>query len=158
MYQKHKGKVTISGFIDADEFNNAAKEYIHDIINNDETEKIIKELLSSAIKEASDCSFNFIQDDTKVYFVNIIVEAGVMAIRRNLDSMLKTIEFDKIAREEIEAMEPRRIHEMFDSFAGKYFSRLMLYGFGGFIFGINIYVGLSLTALKIINEKFFKEK
>lgn len=158
VYQKHKGKVTISGFIDADEFNNAAKEYIHDIINNDETEKIIKELLSSAIKEASDCSFNFIQDDTKVYFVNIIVEAGVMAIRRNLDSMLKTIEFDKIAREEIEAMEPGRIHEMFDSFAGKYFSRLMLYGFGGFIFGINIYVGLSLTALKIINEKFFKEK
>jgi hypothetical protein len=46
---------------------------------------------------------------------------------------------------------------MFDSFAGKYFKRLMLYGFGGFVFGINMFVGFSLTALKIISELFAKK-
>jgi hypothetical protein len=59
--------------------------------------------------------------------------------------------------EEIDRMEPEKIHEMFDSFAGKYFKRLMLYGFGGFVFGINMFVGFSLTALKIISELFTKK-
>jgi hypothetical protein len=55
-------------------------------------------------------------------------------------------------------MEPEKIHEMFDSFGGKYFKRLMLYGFGGFIFGINMYIGMSLTLLKIISEILKKDK
>ena len=69
-----------------------------------------------------------------------------------LDEMLKSIEFDKIAKEEIEKMEPKKIHEMFNSFGEKYFRKLMLYGFFGFVFGINMYVGFALTGLKVISE------
>jgi len=41
---------------------------------------------------------------------------------------------------------------MFNSFGEKYFRRLMLYGFGGLVFGINMYVGFALTGLKILSE------
>jgi len=99
-----------------------------------------------------DLNFNFINEDTKSYVLNIFIESCIKSIRRNLDTILKAIEFDKIAREEINAMEPKKIHEMFNSFAGKYFKRLMIYGFGGFVFGINTFVGLTLTGLTIINK------
>ena len=55
-------------------------------------------------------------------------------------------------------MEPKRIHEMFNSFGKKYFRRLMLYGLGGFVFGINVYIGISLTALKAASQFIGKEK
>jgi len=146
----------ISEFIDKDEFVKSAEMFVKDTLNSDETEKSVKNLYSSILKESTDLNLNFISVDTKSYFIDIFVESSMKSIKRNLDSMLKTIEFDSIAQEEIEAMEPRKIHEMFNSFCGKYFTKLMLYGFGGFIFGINMYIGLSLTALKIIKEKFFK--
>jgi hypothetical protein len=71
---------------------------------------------------------------------------------------LKAVQFDVIAKEEIENMEPERIHKMFDSFGEKYFQKLMLYGFGGLIFGINMYVGFGLTAAKVISELFNNKK
>ncbi len=55
-------------------------------------------------------------------------------------------------------MEPEKIHQMFNSFGEKYFRKLMLYGFGGFVFGINMYIGFSLTGLKIISESFKKDR
>jgi len=69
-----------------------------------------------------------------------------------LNKILKAVEFDEIAREEIEKMEPKKIHEMFNSFGEKYFRRLMLYGFGGFVFGINMYTGFALTTAKVVSE------
>ena len=72
--------------------------------------------------------------------------------------MLKSVEFDKIAQEEIEKMEPDKIHQMFNSFGKKYFRKLMLYGFGGFVFGINMYVGFALTGLKIFSDTIKKDR
>jgi len=88
----------------------------------------------------------------------MFVDSCILSLKKNLDDILKAVQFDQIAREEIEKMEPKKIHEMFNSFGEKYFSRLMLYGFGGFVFGINMYIGFGLTALKAISGLFGKEK
>jgi len=34
----------------------------------------------------------------------------------------------------------------------------MLYGFGGFVFGINMYVGFALTGLKIFSDTIKKDR
>lgn len=152
------GKDNLSLFIDADEFRKSTEIFVKNIINSNETDEIVKNIYSSVLQEAIDLNFNFINDETKSYFVNIFIESCIKSIRRNLDTILKAIEFDKIARDEINAMEPIKIHEMFNSFAGKYFKKLMIYGFGGFIFGINTYIGLSLTGLTVIGKKLHKSK
>lgn len=149
-------KDNLSSFFDTEEFIKSTKTFIKSIINSNETEDVVKNIYSSVLREATDRNFDFINEDTKSYFVNLFIDASIKSIRGNLDAILKSIEFDKIAREEINGMEPKKIHEMFNSFAGKYFERLMLYGFGGFIFGINTYIGLTLTGLTIINKKFHK--
>ena len=105
----------------------------------------------------SETNFSFVDAGTKEYAVNAFVDASIEGLRRNLDDILKSVEFDKIAQEEIEKMEPAKIHQMFNSFGGKYFKKLMLYGFGGFVFGINMYVGFTLTGFKILSETIKKK-
>ncbi|MGD9567039.1 MAG: DUF445 family protein [Sedimentibacter sp.] len=146
-YDKSAGE-----FIDKDEFIKAVENSLLSLAENTKLKEAIKEHIEAVIDEAAQVNFSFIDKETKNHFLNIFTDSCIDSLKINLDEILKSIEFDKIAQEEIEKMEPRKIHEMFDSFAGKYFKRLMLYGFGGFVFGINMYVGFSLTTLKILSE------
>lgn len=142
---------------DKNEFIKSIERYCINIIENTDFQVTVAKQLESIIDDAVSVNFKFIDDRTKHYVVNIFTESCINSLKRNLDEILKSIEFDKVAREEIEKMEPQKIHEMFNSFGGKYFKTLMLYGFGGFVFGINMYVGFTLTALKIISELFSKK-
>lgn len=144
--------------IDKNEFIKSAENYVITLLENPELENALKEHLGAVIDEALSVNFNFIDDQTKNYILNIFTDSCILSLKRNMDEILKSIKFDEIAKEEIEKMEPEKIHEMFNSFGEKYFKRLMLYGFGGFIFGINMYVGFSLTILKILSELFNNKK
>ena len=156
-YIEYTDEIYISEFINKDEFFIASEKFIGRILINDSTEGFIKKLFTSIINKAVNNKLNFIDENTKSYLTDLFIESSMQSIKGNLNSILKSVEFDKIAQEEIETMDARKIHELFNSFCGKYFKKLMLYGLGGFVFGINMYIGLSLTALKIINEKFFKK-
>jgi len=144
--------LTAGSLIGMEEFILASENYLISLLEDMEFESAVKTRLEAAISEASSANFNFIDTGTKTYIINIFADACINSLKRNLDKILKAVEFDEIAREEIEKMEPRKIHEMFNSFGEKYFRRLMLYGFGGFIFGINMYTGFALTAAKIVSE------
>jgi len=127
-------------------------------LTDNESERAAKQILYSIIDSAASSNFNFVDSESKEYAVNIFVDSSIESLRRNLDEILKSVEFDKIAAEEIEKMEPEKIHQMFNSFGEKYFRKLMLYGLGGFVFGINLYVGFALTGLKILSEVFKKDR
>ena len=157
-YKEYHNNVNLNYFIRKDEFVNSAQKFINNLLINDETEKTVKSILYSIIDDAASSNFSFIDFKSKEYIVNIFVDSSIESLRRNLDEILKSVEFDKIAAEEIEKMEPEKIHQMFNSFGEKYFRKLMLYGFGGFVFGINMYVGFALTGLKIISEIFGKDR
>jgi len=122
------------------------------LLDNKDFEQNIQEHIEEIIEEAVSSDFSFIDNETKKYVLNIFTDSCVNSLKRNLDELLRAVEFNVLAKEEIGKMEPEKIHQMFNSFAGKYFRKLMLYGFGGFIFGINTYVGMSLTSLKILSE------
>lgn len=155
-YKEYNINVYLNYFIERDEFVSSTERFVTDLLMNDETEKTIKQILFSILDKAAMSNFSFIDSKSKEYIVNKFVDSSIESLRRNLDEILKSVEFDKIAAEEIEKMEPEKIHQMFNSFGEKYFRTLMLYGFGGFVFGINMYVGFALTGLKIISEVFKK--
>ena len=157
-YSLYHSNVHLNNFIDKDEFISSIEKYVDNLLLNMETEKTIKQILHSIIDQAAESNFSFIDSKSKEYVVNIFVESSIESLRKNLDEILKSVEFDKIACEEIEKMEPEKIHQMFNSFGEKYFRKLMLYGFGGFVFGINMYVGFALTGLKLISEIFKKDR
>ncbi|MDF2676906.1 MAG: hypothetical protein K0Q97_1219, partial [Bacillota bacterium] len=157
-YKDYSKDKKISEFIDKEDFKISTESFIKNKVINNEKENSIKKLYNSLLNDAVNSNFSFIHEETKTYALNLFVESSLKSIRRNLDKILKAVKFDKIAQEEIEAMEPKKIHEMFNSFMGKYFTRLKIYGVWGFVFGINSYIGLTLTGLKIIGETFNKFK
>jgi uncharacterized membrane protein YheB (UPF0754 family) len=150
--------VSISDVTDREEFIKSGSAFIKKIANSKEFEELASNIMLSSFDEAASDNFSFIDEKTKKYILNMFVDSCILSLKKNLDDILKAVQFDQIAREEIEKMEPKKIHEMFNSFGEKYFSRLMLYGFGGFVFGINMYIGFGLTALKAISGLFDKEK
>ena len=144
--------IKIGELICKEEFEKFSEHYFITLMNDKNFEDTVKVNFEAIIDEAVSLNFSFVDVDTKKYVLNIFVDSIINSLKRNLNEMLKAVEFDKIAQEEIEKMEPKKIHEMFDSFGGKYFKRLMIYGLGGFVFGINMYVGMALTLLKILSE------
>lgn len=152
------GNLSISDVADREEFIKSGSTFIEKIAGSREFEELARKIMLSSFDEAAENNFSFIDEKTKQYILNIFVDSCILSLKKNLDDILKAVQFDQIAREEIENMEPKKIHEMFNSFGEKYFSRLMIYGFGGFVFGINMYIGFGLTALKAISGLFGKEK
>ncbi len=110
--------------------------------------KIIDDILCCA----SEKGFGFINSESKEYVLGKIADAVILSLRNNLSDMLKDIEFDKITKEQINGMNPKKIHMMFNSFAGKYFTALMLYGFWGAVFGVNTMAGLALSAVYCVKN------
>ena len=151
-YKKYCNNIHLDFYIDEDEFTNSIQIFVQNLLMQDETEKTVKQILYSVINEAAQSNFSFIDSKSKEHIVNIFVDSSIEGLRRNLDDILMSVEFDVIAAEEIEKMEPEKIQQMFNSFGEKYFRKLMLYGFGGLVFGINMYVGFALTGLKILSE------
>ncbi|MFA9422902.1 MAG: DUF445 family protein, partial [Sedimentibacter sp.] len=157
-YKNYTSAANICDIVDKEEFINSTVNYVKKLINNSETEIAAKAILTSIVEKSINENFTFIDKTSKDYILNSFVDSCILSLRRNLDEILKAVEFDKIAKEEIEKMEPEKIHEMFNSFGEKYFRSLMLYGFGGFVFGINMYVGFALTSVKLVSELFNKKK
>ena len=153
----HLNNLTIGDISDRDEYIKTAGRYLNELIKKDESDELIRNIILFAMDKAAVENFSFIDEETKKYILNIFVDSCILSLKNNLDHILKTVQFDQIAMEEIENMEPSKIHEMFNSFGDKYFRRLMIYGLGGFVFGINMYVGFGLAALKTGSELLRKK-
>ena len=150
--------VSVEDLIDEEEFIKSAEYCFMDLLDNVDFEQNIQKHIEDIIGDAVSSDFSFIDNKTSKYILTIFTDSSVNSLKRNLDDLLLSVEFNVLAKEEIEKMKPEKIHQMFNSFAGEYFRKLMLYGFGGFIFGINTYVGMALTSLKILSEVHNKIK
>ncbi len=85
---------------------------------------------------------DIIDNKTKYYFLNLFIDCA----KDNINLIIDSIDFSYVAKEKIDKMNPKNIHDIFNSFAEKYFDRLKLYGmFGGI-------VGIILVIIKYISE------
>ncbi len=149
--------ISLFDFANEDDLNQAIKNTTRNLITNNKIREHLHNVSAYVFDDAVKNGFSFINNEAKNYFISIITEASIITLKNNLSDILKDIEFDEIAKEQINAMNPRKIHTMFNSFAGKYFGRLMMYGFGGAVFGINIIAGVALAAAYGIKNIIKKE-
>jgi uncharacterized membrane protein YheB (UPF0754 family) len=70
------------------------------------------------------------------------------ATHAHLPALLSTLSFQEHIVREVDALSPQGIHQLFLSFAGKYFLRLEIYGLFGAIFGLHP----VLPALALVSE------
>ncbi|WP_300368963.1 hypothetical protein [Brachyspira sp.] len=108
--------------------------------NESINEIIYTELKKILSKLRHDLPF-IIDDKTKYYFLNLIIDCA----KDDINLIIDAIDFSAITKEEIDNMNPKNIHDVFNSFAKEYLNRLKLYGmFGGI-------VGIFLVIIKYIN-------
>ncbi|QSX05312.1 DUF445 family protein [Sedimentibacter sp. zth1] len=132
------------------------------LISKNDTKTLIKDCIQSLFDEVEKDKFNILDTKSRDYLLEIVTDASILSLKSNLDTILKDIEFDKIVKEQINDMSPKKIHKMFNSFAGKYFRTLMFYGLFGATFGINTLSGLILSGVygvkNLANSKAKKHK
>ena len=68
--------------------------------------------------------------------LQIIINAAFESMSTHIAELLHAVDFKKVITKEINAMHPKELEDMFYSFAGPYFHKLILYGSLGFFFGL----------------------
>ncbi|WP_295156126.1 hypothetical protein [uncultured Brachyspira sp.] len=82
-----------------------------------------------------------IDNKTKYYFLNLIINCA----KDDINLIIDSIDFSAITKEEIDNMNPKNIHDVFNSFAKDYLNRLKLYGM------FSAVVGIFLIIIKYIS-------
>ena len=77
-----------------------------------------------------------LQNGTKDHLRDIFVEASLQATECNLNTLVSAVDIKGVVEREVNHMSPQKIETMFYSFAGKYFSKLIWYGWVGGIIGL----------------------
>lgn len=129
-------------FLDLNELNNCITGIIEKILENVDFNRDAKDVVESIIKDIVENNLNIIDNSTKEAVIKIILTSILDSASRNFSSIIGTIDFRGITENQIKAMNPREIEELFNSFAKKYFNKLKLYGLGGAIFGLHWIVGV----------------
>lgn len=101
---------------------------------------------------------SFICEDTKLYIMNNIIDAGFNTTERNIIPVIRSLDLQSITLEEVDKMHPKEIHQLFKSFAGDFFIKLYIYGAFGAIFGVNVYLSIILFIIDIIYTKKIDSK
>ena len=121
-----------------------------DIDFNENNQYIVDKIIFNCIES----EFKFIDDSTKEYIVRRTVDALLTTgIGFTVDAM-KALELKEITTEQVEIMDPREIHMLFNAFAGDFFIKLYLYGSMGAVFGLNMYLSIVLW----IADWFYSKK
>ena len=106
-------------------------------------EKEVKDFLMEQIRQTTHNTLDLLNsnldNETKDFALKLTAEAAFQSLADNIGAILATIDLQKIVVDEINAMHPKEVEKLFESFAGKYFSQLINYGFGfGVLFGLAI--------------------
>lgn len=146
IYIKKYQETKVNDIISEDILYKDLRIKINDLLERSEVKEATKDILKDMIFLIKEDSAGFIDIKTKNQAIGILLDSILQSGARNIKDILKDIDFKNITEAKIEELNPKEIHELFNSFAGKYFTRLKLYGLGGGIFGFHF----SIVALALI--------
>jgi|GEM_PF-3475148 Uncharacterized protein conserved in bacteria len=136
-----KGK-RLEDLLDLNELNRCVFCTIEKVLENADLNRDTKSVVESILKDIIEKNLNIVDNYTKDAVVKIILTSVLDSASRNFSNIISTIDFRGITENQINAMNPREIEELFNSFAKKYFNKLKLYGLGGAVFGLHWIVGV----------------
>ena len=84
--------------------------------------------------------------------MDIILHAFIKSLSISFPNILEKLNVAEVTRNEIDSMEAQKIEEVFYKIAGKYFNKLIKYGFLGVVFGINGVLGVSLGGIYSVKK------
>ncbi len=131
------------------------KKLLEKLLQNPENIAFLETSLRTWLVDHLPEALRQIETPTKDFVVEKLTNAILNALELHLSSILGSLDLRKIVVEEIEQMSAGEIEDLFNSFAKKYFTELINYGFGfGIAFGLAsdiILYGLLLLGKEIFD-------
>lgn len=111
--------------------------------------KLLKTHLKGVIFSIDDKCLDDIAVNLIDPFINVTTE--------NINNIFDSLKINELTYQEIMNMENKKLHHMFNSFAGKYFNKLKIYGAGGALFAIP-YFNIFLIGYYLLGNMIFHKK
>lgn len=144
---EQKNLLYINDLADMTNINDSLRTYIENISEDKMFYDIYVSQVNSLLQSLENDNFISENNELMQYLIETITDAGIMSIKNNANKILKDIKFDNLVQEQLINMDNKKIHKMFNSFAGKYFKSLMVYGVFGAVFGLNTVAGLAFASI-----------
>ncbi len=115
--------------------------------NNSVLERLKIELMkeSQIITIASCDLISSLEKETKNDILDLILSSFIESISKHIFEILELLDISETTEKEINSMNAKELEELFMKIAGKYFSKLIGYGWIGAFFGINNILGIILS-------------
>ncbi len=132
-------KIPANEFVDWTILEKDLARAIQKQLDQPKNKELFEEALSHFIQKNLLPLLKNIPNESKDFVVELLLNAGLEALQEELPHILASIPIKDIVISEISQMPPQEIEALFNSFAKKYFDRLVQYGFGfGIVFGLTL--------------------
>ncbi|AFM03379.1 hypothetical protein Fleli_0925 [Bernardetia litoralis DSM 6794] len=129
-------KIPANEFVDWTILEKDLAKAIQKQLDKPKNKELFEDALSHFIQKNLLPVLKKIPNESKDFVVELLLNAGLEALQEELPHILASIPIKEIVVSEISQMPPQEIEALFNSFAKKYFDRLVQYGFGfGIAFG-----------------------
>lgn len=149
---KNLSEKNISEVLDFSTFKDNIFEILKNIFSNDKFNNININLIGKLLNECIKDEFNFINFETKHHISEKVSTALINTSINKCSNLLNTIDLKGVTSHQIEIMDAKEIHDLFNSFAGRYFTKLYLYGAYGAVFGLNVWLPIIWIPVDMIIE------
>lgn len=132
-------KIPANEFVDWTILEKDLAKAIQKQLDEPKNKELFEEALSHFIQKNLLPTLKKIPNESKDFLVELLLNAGLEALQEELPHILASIPIKDIVIAEVSQMPPKEIEALFNSFAKKYFDRLVQYGFGfGIAFGLTL--------------------
>ena len=132
-------KIPANEFVDWTILEKDLAKAIQKQLDEPKNKELFEEALSHFIQKNLLPTLKNIPNESKDFVVELLLNAGLEALQEELPHILASIPIKDIVIAEVSQMPPKEIEALFNSFAKKYFDRLVQYGFGfGIAFGLTL--------------------
>ncbi len=132
-------KIPANEFVDWTILEKDLAKAIQKQLEKPKNKELFEEALSHFIQKNLLPTLKNIPNESKDFVVELLLNAALQALQEELPHILASIPIKDIVIAEVSQMPPQEIEALFNSFAKKYFDRLVQYGFGfGIAFGLTL--------------------
>lgn len=132
-------KIPANEFVDWTILEKDLAKAIQKQLDKPKNKELFEEALSHFIQKNLLPTLQNIPNESKDFVVELLLNAALQALQEELPHILASIPIKDIVIAEVSQMPPQEIEALFNSFAKKYFDRLVQYGFGfGIAFGLTL--------------------
>lgn len=129
--------VDIQDLIVFEELVATAENILGNLGNQPDIKQRLETIIADIVQHGAEQINEILPNETKDFIIGVLFPSFLNGVDNHFLHLMDGLNIQKVTEAEINAMEPKEIEELFNSFAARYFKTLELYGLWGGILGLS---------------------